>query len=276
MKCDNCFMDYSVLMAVYFKESPLFLKESIDSILNQTFKTNDFVIVCDGRLPRELMDVLETAARCNNSIHLCGYEKNMGLGYALNFGLELCKNEIILRADSDDISKSNRAEAQIKKFLNDNVDLSSSTVALFENDPNKIVGKRALPLDYKKIIKFSKSRSPFNHPSVIFKKSKVMQVGGYKTLLYKEDYYLWIRMLISGCNVNNIPDELVCMRVNKNTFRKRKNRIAYANSKWLNGYMFKNKCINYFRYCYNGLIAFSRMYLPNFLVEFITKFYWKI
>ena len=268
-------MNYSVLMSVYSKEKPDFLKIAIDSILNQTLKTNDFVIVCDGPLTESLERVILDASDKNPDIvHVYRYDENKGLGYALNYGLGFCQNDIVLRMDSDDYSFPNRAEVQVNRFIEDNIDLSSSTIVLFEDDPNVGFGRRNLPLTAEEIINFSKSRSPFNHPSVIFKKSKVLEAGGYKTLLYKEDYYLWIRMIQKGCKVNNLEQPLVAMRIDKNTFFKRKNKTVYKSAKWLNKYMLETKYIGKIQFIKNSLISFARQHLPNSVVAKMTTKYW--
>lgn len=272
---DNKAMNYSVLMSVYSKENPGFLKTALNSILNQTLPTNDFVIVRDGSLPDSLNEVLDEAVKkYPELVHVYGYEKNEGLGYALNFGLPYCRNDIVLRMDSDDFSFPNRAEIQVEKFVEDGVDLSSSQILLFDSDPYKSIGERVVPLTTEEIKRFSQSRSPFNHPSVIFSKAKVMEAGGYKPLLYKEDYFLWIRMIQKGCKVNNIPDPVVAMRINPETFFKRKNKSVYQSGKWLNRYMLKTKYIGRIRYIKNGMINFMRYHLPNWLVSKITKRYW--
>ncbi len=261
-------------MSVYKKDNPLFLKEAIESIINQTFPSNDIVIIKDGPLTNELENVLNTYTKYKN-ISIYGYSENKGLGYALNYGLPLCKNEIVLRMDSDDISDKRRAEIQVNTFIKDNVDVSSSSVKLFENDINNCFGSRKLPLNEKDILKFSKTRSPFNHPSVIFKKSSVINAGGYKTLLYKEDYYLWIRMIQNGCKYNNLAEPLVYMRINRDTFFRRKNKTVYKNALWLNKYMLKTKYISFFTYSKNKIIYFFRQYLPNGLSTKITHWLWR-
>lgn len=267
---------YSVLMSVYYKEKPEFLKLSMESVFSQTYSPDDFVLVCDGKLTKELEEVIAYYKnKYPNILQVLKYEENKGLGYALNYGLAHCKNEIVLRMDSDDISKNERAKIQIERFINDKVDISSSGIELFENETDQIIGRRILPCDRKNIIKFSKTRSPFNHPSVIFKKSSVQKVGGYQTLLFKEDYYLWIRMIQGGCQFNNYSDSLVYMRINPETFYKRKNKIAFKSSKWLNKYMLKTKYIGLPTYFKNQLVYFLRQYLPSKISSYITKKCWK-
>ena len=269
-------MDYSVLMSVYHKENPVFLKIAIESILNQTFLTNDFVIVHDGNLTKDLYEILQFyKKKYPKIINVVGYKTNKGLGYALNFGLNYCKNEFVMRMDSDDYSKPQRAEIQVNKFILDNVDISSTCIELFKDSPDEIIGKRNVPILKKDIIKCSKTRSPFNHPSAIFKKSKVLAAGGYKNLLFKEDYYLWVRMIQNGSTFNNTKDYLVAMRTDDGTFLKRKKMEVYQSALWLNKYMLDTHYISKPRYFWNKLVYFLRQKLPSKIVKSITKLYWK-
>ena len=266
---------YSILMSVYKNDNPVFFEESLRSIISQTLPSNNVVIIKDGKLTKELDDVLYKFQKENGNISIYGYEENKGLGYALNFGLKYCINDIVLRMDADDICDLRRAEIQVPQFIRDNVDISSTTVALFENNVKNILGYRKLPTNEKDILKFSKTRSPFNHPSAIFKKSSVLKAGCYKDLLYKEDYYLWIRMIQNGCKFNNVDIPLVYMRVNSDTFFRRKNKTAYKNSLFLNRYMLRTKYISIFTYFKNAFIYFFRQHLPNTLSSKITKSLWK-
>lgn len=107
--------NYSVLMSVYIKEKPEYLKEAITSILNQTVKTNDFVIVCDGPLTEGLNKVIaDFVTTYSGLFNVYRLEHNMGLAKALNNGILQCKNEIIVRMDSDDVSMPDRVEKQMK------------------------------------------------------------------------------------------------------------------------------------------------------------------
>lgn len=131
-------MNYSILMSVYHKEHPEYLKQAIESMLNQTIKSNDFVIVCDGPLTDELYKILDFyESNPANQIHRLQLEKNYGLGIALNKGLEICKNELVARMDSDDIAVSNRIEIQLEEFKkNESLVLCGSYLEEF----NEIIG----------------------------------------------------------------------------------------------------------------------------------------
>ena len=122
--------NYSVLMSVYHKEKAEFLREALDSIWNQTVQTNDFVLICDGPLNEELDSVIEEHVKAHPDVlHVTRLEKNGGLANALNIGIKLCKNELVARMDSDDISYPDRCERQLKIFESrDDVDLVSGTI----------------------------------------------------------------------------------------------------------------------------------------------------
>lgn len=92
----------------------------------------------------------------------------------------------------------------------------------------KITGRRVLPEHQSEIVRFSKKRNPFNHPSVMFRKSDVIEAGGYSERFHLfEDYYLWVRMLKNGCQTANIRETLLNMRVSEDTYMRR-GGLSYA------------------------------------------------
>ena len=140
-------MNYSVLMSVYHKEKPEFLKQSMDSIWNQTVQTNNFVLVCDGPLSDELNRVIEEMeAEHKGILDVIRLPENKGLGIALNEGLKHCKNEIVARMDSDDICRNDRCERQMLVFENDpEISIVSGTVEEFKETPDDTESSRILP-----------------------------------------------------------------------------------------------------------------------------------
>lgn len=215
---------YSVLMSVYNKEKAEYLRESIESILNQTVVTDDFVIVCDGPLTDELNQVIEEYERANTIIHVIRLKENKGLGSALNEGLNYCRNELVGRMDSDDICMANRFEKQLEIFELMNVDIVGGAVTEFAGNPDNPIANRVPPHTHDEIVAFSKKRNPFNHPSVMFRKSAVIAAGGYQDFPYFEDYYLWVRMLSSGARGYNIKEPVMYMRSGKDMYARRGGR----------------------------------------------------
>lgn len=223
-------MDYSVLMSVYAKEKPEYLDLAVRSMLNQTVKTNDFVIVCDGPLTDELDLVLEKFEAMYPSIlQIIKLPQNLGTGSALNLGITYCKNELIAKLDSDDISVSNRCELQLEEFTKNNLlAVVGGNILEFTEDPQKPISKRIVPCDMKSIKKYARRRQPFNNTTVMYKKSVVKKVGGYKAMTRSEDYDLYVRILHEGYYCKNINNDLVFARI-KN--RKADRRTSYATYK---------------------------------------------
>lgn len=225
-------MEYSVLMTVYKKDNPEYFKKSILSILNQSKLTNDFVIVKDGPITSELQKIIcffvKEYPGLINEVNL---KKNLGLGLALNEGLKVCKNDIVARMDADDISLNTRCEQQLKEFEKDSeLDIIGCSVNEFIGNENNVVSTRTVPETHEEICRFAKQRDPFNHPTVMYRKSKVLACGGYKDLRKNQDTDLWIRMLISGCKGKNITQSLLLFRFNEDTYKRRKN---WTNTKLL-------------------------------------------
>lgn len=217
---------YSVLMSLYQGEKPEYLRQALDSMMAQTYLPSEIVIVKDGLLPDELNAVLnEYQSKYANVMRIVGYSDNRGLGKALNYGIDICKNEYIARMDTDDISKPERCEKELL-FLLSNPPICGvgSWVDEFEGDPTNVISTRRVPIEQKDIYKFCKRRNPFNHPSMMYKKSAVTSVGGYSSLRYGQDYDLFGRLLINGYLLSNIPESLLYFRTGSNAIRRRKNK----------------------------------------------------
>src|SRR5574344_3060468 len=129
---ENSLPNYSILLAVYYKDNASWFKQSIESMLTQTVKSNDFVIVCDGPLTEDLNQILTSYSKePKNNINVVQLDKNRGLGNALNIGIQYCKNEIVVRMDSDDVSKPERCEKELNALISNEVDIVSSAIEEF-------------------------------------------------------------------------------------------------------------------------------------------------
>ena len=187
-------MDYSVLMSVYKSEKAEYLRIAMNSMWNQTVPTNDFVLMCDGPLTDELDAVIEEMQSEHPELHVIRFEKNGGLGHALQVGVKECKNDLIARMDSDDISRPERCEKELAVFA-DHPELSivGSVIEEFTEIeagatvPTAINAKRVVPEKSEDIITFAKQRNPFNHPSVMYKKDDVLAAGNYQDVRYMQD-----------------------------------------------------------------------------------------
>lgn len=215
-------MQYSVLMSVYVKEKPEYLEKSLESMAAQTVLPSEIVLIEDGPLTPELYEVIERFKQKNSFLRTVPLKKNVGLGNALNIGVEKCKNELIARMDTDDIAKPDRCEKQLKAFEDDpELDICGTFIEEFEGDIDNIVSVRRLPCSHEEILSFAKKRNPFNHMTVMFKKDAVLKAGNYREINLFEDYYLWTRMLVNGAKAHNVGESLVYARVGSDMMKRR-------------------------------------------------------
>ena len=249
-------------MSVYEKENPDYLDQSLKSMVNQTITPNEIVLVEDGPLNNALNSVIEKYQRNYPSLLvLVKLPVNKGLGYALNQGLNVVRNELVARMDSDDISFPERCEKQIKAFeKNPQLSIVGTQIDEFIESTDNIVSSRIVPSSYKEIQRFSKRRSPFNHPTVMFRKSAVEAVGGYKAFGRKEDLDLFIRMINEGFKAINLKKSYLFYRTSPDNLQRRKNwvnckeyiQIMYGFHKkgWNNVgdmiYVVAGQCVMYF------------------------------
>lgn len=256
--------NYSVLMSVYKKEKPEYLKQAIESMINQTVQTNDFVLVCDGPLTSQLDSLIEVICeRYPTLFQIIRLEENSGLGNALNIGLKRCRNELIARMDSDDISLVNRCELQLKRFKEKpELAFCSSDIAEFITDEKEVQNVRHLPTDHQKIRSFAKKRNPMNHMAVMFRKNAVEAVGGYIEIPYFEDYYLWVRMLKRGYEAANIDQILVNVRIGNGMYKRRGGMTYAKNACTLQKRMLEIHFISYYEFIRNCFVRIGGSIIP--------------
>ena len=248
---------FSVLMSVYEKDKVEYLKQALDSVLNQTVKPDEVILVKDGPLSDELNRCIHSYDKNAATLKVVSLEKNRGLGIALRIGMEHCSNELIARMDSDDICVPDRFERQLKAFENNpDISMVGGYIEEFTESPDKPVGIRKVPESDKDIQKYMRKRCPFNHVSVMLKKSEVLKAGGYLEWHYNEDYYLWIRMMLEECKFYNIPEVLVHVRVGKDMYQRRGGINYFRSEAKLQSYMYQQETISIFEYFYNVAVRF--------------------
>jgi glycosyltransferase involved in cell wall biosynthesis len=215
---------FSVLMPVYHKDNPVFFEAALNSVYrSQSTKPNEIVLVVDGPIGDPLDKVIKNWQSAYPDILTVVYlEENIGLGGALAIGLEKCKYDLVARMDSDDLARGDRFRVQLRAFeINPSLSICGSNVAEFIDDPLIVSGSRKVPENMKDIVPFSKRRNPINHPSVMFKRQVVINVGSYLPMPYFEDYFLWIRCIVGGYTLLNIQDTLVSMRAGPGQLERR-------------------------------------------------------
>jgi glycosyltransferase involved in cell wall biosynthesis len=184
--------EISVLMSVYNSER--FLREAVDSILAQTYKNFEFVIVNDGSRDATA-EIL--AAYKDPRLRIFTIE-NRGLPAALNYGLERCRADLVMRMDADDIAYSERFAIQIEDWEKaDRPDVFGSG-ADYINEEGDYLWSVTMPLDdaaIRSAIRDPNGELAVIHPTVLFRKSAVLLCGGYDPYFKNgQDYDLWLRM----------------------------------------------------------------------------------
>ena len=267
------YREYSVLMSVYHKEKPEYLNQAIESIQTQTISTNDFVLVCDGPLNEQLDGVIAAKQQeMGTTLNVVRLAKNSGLGNALNEGIKYCKNELVARMDSDDIAYPNRCEKQMAVFnAHSEVSICSGIVEEFTTDPNTVDAKRVPPETNAEIVEFAKKRNPFNHPCVMYKKSAVEAVGSYQDFYLLEDYYLWLRMLMTGYQGYNIQEPLLHMRAGSDMYLRRAGWKYARTQARLFKFMKKQRFIGVGQYIKSCVIRSGSSLAPNWLRKFMFE-----
>lgn len=212
---------YSVLMSTYAADDPSWLLEALESMAKQTVPPAEIVLSIDGPVPDELLNAMDTFDEvCPDLLVRVPLEKNGGLGPALNAGLAHCSSDVIVRMDADDISLPERCELQLTK-LAEGYDMVGCNATEFSSDINSPDSVRQMPETHEEIIRFSKKRAPFVHPTFVVRKSVLEAVGGYRNVSYAEDFDLFIRLLKAGYTGYNVQKNLFAVRVDKNVYRRR-------------------------------------------------------
>lgn len=216
--------DYSVLMSVYYKEKPEWLKASIESMLAQTVKAEEFCLVKDGPLTKKLDEIINHYKEQYPQLFtIITLEHNQGLGPALSEGVKKCRNEVIIRMDSDDYSVPERCEKLLMHLeTHPELDIIGSFEVEFAEDLNNPVAIHKVPELSEQIRVFMKRRCALLHPTVLYKKSFIIHCGNYRNVHLYEDYDLFMRAVLEyHAKCHNIQENLYYIRVNDSFFRRR-------------------------------------------------------
>jgi glycosyltransferase involved in cell wall biosynthesis len=264
---------FSVLMSVYKNTVASQLRECIMSMLSQTRRASQLVLVVDGEINNELRLTIEQLREDASELDVVSLEKNVGLGEALSFGLTYCKYDLVARMDTDDIARNDRFEKQLRCFSDDDkLSIVGSNIAEFIGTIDNIVSYRYVPVEHLDICLFMQKRCPFNHMTVMFKKSEVELAGGYKACYYNEDSYLWVRMYLAGAKFKNINENLVYARIDDNTFQRRGGLRYYRSERDLFKFMREKEIIGSWSYLKSKIIRYIVYVLtPNSLRAYLFR-----
>lgn len=219
--------EFSVLLPVYIGDTPEFFERALRSVgADQTLEPSEILVVCDGPVDPTIDRILDEAIAGGRhdllgeaTLTIARLPKNHGLAKALNVGLAHVAHDIVARADADDIALPERFAIQIP--LMEDHDIVGSAIAEFDDDESVVGMVRQMPETHEEIAAIVHYRDPFNHPSVVYRRSAVERVGGYEHLNYMEDYWLFARMVNAGLRCMNVPQALVRYRIGAGAYKRR-------------------------------------------------------
>lgn len=221
----------SVIMSVY--NDSKYLSEAINSILNQTFKDLELIIVDDASTDESLA-IIENFRLKDHRIKLLKNDKNLGLTANLNRMIEIAKGDFIVRMDSDDISDLERINEQLKIFqTNSEIELVFTENHIID-DSGKLLFKAYKPSNIYKITSLMKYYNYIPHSSVMVSRDFFYKYGLYdKSFKVGQDHELWLRALNQGAKFYFLKTPLLSLRINPNSVRSSNNSdYKYTVSKY--------------------------------------------
>ncbi|MBV7529006.1 glycosyltransferase [Chitinophaga sp. sic0106] len=246
-------VESTVLMSLFWKEKPAYLEDALLSLYNQTVLPDEILLVCEGTLPEELIQILhyyETTFPAG-VLRWIDAGDAKGLPACLNVGLAAAKGKYIFRFDTDDICLPERIERQLE-FLHQHPEtaLLSAPVDEYDLEMKEMLGVRQVPQSHEEIVKMAKWRSPFCHPVTVYLRDVALSLGGYPLVSAAEDYAFFSLFLVKGYKAANMPTALVKARTGKDFTKRRKGarflKGELASHAFINKIGFHSNAVYYF------------------------------
>ncbi|HWC36456.1 MAG TPA: glycosyltransferase [Mycobacteriales bacterium] len=212
---------FALLLPVFAGDRPNHFDRAFRSSAHDQFLPPDqVVLVQDGPVDDELASCIthlrETSPVPVTYLRL---DDNVGLGPALDAGLEASQYDVVARMDADDVSMPWRFQVQLP--LIESADIVGAGLLEFTDDIDHVVGRRIPPVEAAVIREYARLHDPFNHPTVVYRRQAVQAAGGYGRLARMEDYWLFARMLADGAEPVNVAEPLVYYRVGGGAYQRR-------------------------------------------------------
>lgn len=206
----------SVVMSAY-NEPERFLRESIESILNQTYRDFEFIIIQDKPDNEAIERVVNEYAAKDDRIRFYKNEKNIGLAMSLNHGIELARYDIIARMDADDIALPELLEKDLAYLeAHPEMHLVSIKCIKIDENGNQVRESIKLPHNFSQTIKAMEETDIVMHPGAMFYKNDVLKIGGYRNFPCGQDYDLWMRYITLGWKFDFVHECLLRYRISQN------------------------------------------------------------
>lgn len=202
----------SIIMSTY-KEEEIFLRQAIESILNQSYKDFEYIIILDNPDNNLHIRIIKEYTNLDKRIKFYVNEKNMGLTASLNKGLGLAKGKYICRMDADDISINKRIENQKKYLEENNYDLIGGISQMIDENGKSIYSIKKVPTNMDKIKKALRYNQIISHPTWFGKKEVFDKLNGYRNMPLCEDYDFTLRAVLNGYKISNIDETVLKYRM---------------------------------------------------------------
>ena len=260
---------FSVVISTYINDNHIFLKEALDSVINQSAKPDEIVLVFDGPVSKSQQNIVKMfESRFDINLRSLALKRNQGPGVARHFGIKAAKNEIIAIMDSDDISRYHRFEKQLDVLKNTNIDLVGGFISEFKEESSFPKLIRKVPKEKQEIYNHTKFRSPTNNVTIMFRKSAYMSVGGYGKSRTYEDYELFYKLIINDFKIYNIQEVLVDVR-SEGMISRRRSFQNFKSKISLYSEMRRSEFIKFHEFILNILIHTILFVLPKHLIATI-------
>ncbi len=259
-------------MSVYQKDNPAWVKQALDSVLTNTVRPTEVVIMVDGPVGKEIQAVLDEATK-DNTVRVLSHPVNIGRGAALGYAVPKCTYDLIALMDADDVCCKDRFEKQLAAFAaNPDLAVCGGQIREVDADLFTPLTERKVPLTHEEIKQYLKTRMPFNNQTIMFKKAAILDSGNFKAFKLLEDYYMWARVIAKSYTTINLPDILVNMRVNSSMYGRRGGWNYFHMNKMLFDEMRKMGLLSFKEYYYTLSARFIvQVLMPNRLRSFFYK-----
>ena len=223
----------SVILSAYNEEERWF-RAAVESILNQSFKDFELILILDNPKNKLLEDIINEYANKDNRIVYIRNEKNLGLVESLNKGLKVAKGKYIARMDADDIAYIDRLEKQYNYLeSHKDIDLIGSSVDFIDEEDKVLQSNTPVVKNSNKIKNYLKYTNVVVHPTFFFRKSILKDIKGYRDVAFAEDYDFMCRVVASNYNVSNIKEPLLKYRIRQNSISRDKTLAQLYNAFYL-------------------------------------------
>lgn len=213
----------TVVVRLYHGDTVAGLERTVKSLLAQTRRPDEIILVRDPETPADIADSARSyATDYPETVRVHQTADPTNRGGALKTGVAAATHDLVAILDCGDVSVPERLERQAV-YLDEHpsVDVVGSYTAEFGNDPDRPHSTREVPTDPADVAAFARFRAPVHQTSVLFRRDAVLNVGNYRELDRMEDYDLWVRMLVADKSIANLPEVLAKAHADASLYARR-------------------------------------------------------